>query len=79
SQAELQKGTPQPTASATPGAATPQAGGTAQPATAPGTSQAQAVVPRETAIAASPRVKIDTPRLAGSVSLKGGRIDDIAL
>ena len=26
-----------------------------------------------------PRVKIDTPRLAGSISLKGGRIDDLAL
>jgi YidC/Oxa1 family membrane protein insertase len=78
-QAELQKGTtPQPTASATPGAA-PQAGGAAQPSAAPASNQTQTVVPREAAIAASPRVKIDTPRLAGSVSLKGGRIDDIAL
>ncbi|UGX93023.1 membrane protein insertase YidC [Bradyrhizobium barranii subsp. barranii] len=76
-QAELQKNTPQPTASATPGAA-PQPGGAAQPAT-PAANQAQPVVSRESAIAASPRVKIDTPRIAGSISLKGGRIDDIAL
>ncbi|UWU93198.1 membrane protein insertase YidC [Bradyrhizobium sp. CB1015] len=83
-QAELQKTTPQPTASATPGGApatpgaSPQPGGVAQPAT-PAASQPQSVVPREAAIAASPRVKIDTPRIAGSISLKGGRIDDIAL
>ncbi|MDA9499944.1 membrane protein insertase YidC [Bradyrhizobium sp. CCBAU 11357] len=76
-QTELQKTTPQPTASATPGAA-PQPGGAAQPAT-PAASQPQAVVSREAAIAASPRVKIETPRIAGSISLKGGRIDDIAL
>ena len=76
-QAELQKTTPQPTASATPGA-TP-AGGAAQPSTPGVNQQAQPVVARDTAIAASPRVKIDTPRLTGSVSLKGGRIDDLAL
>ena len=34
---------------------------------------------REAAIEASaPRIKIETPRLQGSISLKGGRIDDIA-
>ncbi|MGW1419281.1 membrane protein insertase YidC [Bradyrhizobium manausense] len=77
-QAELQKANPQPTASATPGA-TPQPGATA-PTTVPGANQqAQAVVTRDAAIAASPRVKIDTPRLAGSIALKGGRIDDLAL
>ncbi|MBR0907805.1 MULTISPECIES: membrane protein insertase YidC [Bradyrhizobium] len=76
-QAELQKSTtPQPSASATPGSA-PQPGA-AQPST-PAANQAQPVVSRDAAIAASPRVKIDTPRLAGSISLKGGRIDDLAL
>ncbi|MEW6150945.1 MAG: membrane protein insertase YidC [Bradyrhizobium sp.] len=76
-QAELQKGSaPQPSASTTPGSA-PQPGA-AQPST-PAVNQAQPVVARETAIAASPRVKIETPRIAGSISLKGGRIDDIAL
>ncbi|WP_230646884.1 membrane protein insertase YidC [Bradyrhizobium sp. Leaf401] len=77
-QAELQKGAPQPTASATPGAS-PQAGGAAQPSTPAANQQAQPVVARDAAIAASPRVKIETPRLAGSISLKGGRIDDLAL
>lgn len=77
-QPELQKTTPQPTASATPGA-TPQAGSTAQPSTPSANQQAQPVQSRDTAIAASPRVKIETPRIAGSISLKGGRIDDVAL
>src|SRR5215210_5745795 len=34
---------------------------------------------REAVIAASPRIRIETPRLNGSISLKGGRIDDLAL
>ncbi len=38
-----------------------------------------ALVSREAAIAATPRVKIDTPRVTGSIALKGARIDDLAL
>jgi YidC/Oxa1 family membrane protein insertase len=34
---------------------------------------------REAVIAASPRIRIETPRLNGSISLKGARIDDLAL
>jgi YidC/Oxa1 family membrane protein insertase len=34
---------------------------------------------REAVIASSPRIPIDTPRLKGSVALKGGRVDDLAL
>ena len=34
---------------------------------------------REDAIAASPRVKIDSPALQGSINLKGARIDDVIL
>src|ERR1700686_3385374 len=76
-QAELLKPTPQ----ATPGSTTPQAG-TAPSATAPANNAPASpalVVSREAAIAASPRVKIDTPRLIGSISLKGARIDDLSL
>ncbi|MGX9390238.1 membrane protein insertase YidC [Nitrobacteraceae bacterium UC4446_H13] len=38
-----------------------------------------AIVSRDAAISGSPRIKIETPRLAGSVSLKGARIDDLSL
>ena len=34
---------------------------------------------RDAAIAASPRVKIDSPALLGSINLKGGQIDDLVL
>src|SRR5689334_209001 len=40
---------------------------------------AQIVRTREQALALSPRVAIDTPSLTGSISLKGGRIDDVSL
>ncbi|GLH81945.1 membrane protein insertase YidC [Bradyrhizobium sp. SSBR45G] len=63
-------------------AATPQPGAAATGSpTVPGgvAPAAGAVLPREAAIAASPRVKIDTPRLTGSIALKGARIDDLAL
>src|SRR3954466_4661058 len=74
-QSEMAKPAPQPT----PGG-TPQTGTAPAPsATAPAANQPAAVVSREAAIAASPRVKIQTPRLSGSISLKGGRVDDLAL
>ncbi|MDB5510823.1 MAG: 60 kDa inner rane insertion protein [Enterovirga sp.] len=44
--------------------------------TAPGTAVVES---REAALARSPRVRIDTPSLAGSIALKGGRIDDVSL
>ncbi|WP_315812539.1 membrane protein insertase YidC [Bradyrhizobium sp. SZCCHNR2028] len=62
--------------------ATPQAGAAATGSpNAPGVAApaAGSVMPRDAAIAASPRVKIDTPRLTGSIALKGARIDDLAL
>jgi len=46
---------------------------------APGQATPAATMTPEAALAASPRVRIDTPRLSGSLSLKGGRIDDLAL
>ncbi|WP_295848747.1 membrane protein insertase YidC, partial [Tardiphaga sp.] len=37
------------------------------------------LVSRDVAIASSPRIRIETSRVVGSLSLKGARIDDIAL
>ena len=81
-QAELaQKQAANPAATpATPAnpAGTPATPGTQAPIPgAPAT--AAPVVSRPTAIAASPRVKIDTPSISGSISLTGARIDDVAL
>ena len=39
---------------------------------------APAFASREAALAARPRVKIESPSLIGSINLKGGRIDDVA-
>jgi YidC/Oxa1 family membrane protein insertase len=36
-------------------------------------------LPREALLAATPRVRVNTPTLQGSISLKGGRIDDLSL
>ena len=46
---------------------------------APGSAPQAQYVPREQALAASPRIVIDTPSFKGSVALKGGRIDDLNL
>jgi YidC/Oxa1 family membrane protein insertase len=64
-----------------PDGATSQPGATPAPsANAPAANQpAAAVVSREAAISATPRLKIDTPRLAGTISLRGARIDDLSL
>ncbi len=64
-----------------PPASPSQAGGASPtvPGTVPGTQAAPVVESRESALARSPRVAIDTPALAGSINLRGGRIDDVAL
>jgi YidC/Oxa1 family membrane protein insertase len=62
---------------AAPGATAPGAPGTAAPATS--SAAAPGVETREQAIAEQPRVRINTPRLHGSVALTGGRIDDLTL
>jgi YidC/Oxa1 family membrane protein insertase len=62
-----------------PGQTTP---GAPQPGTAPqapGQPAAAQTQTRDAAIAASPRVEIATPRIKGSIDLKGGRIDDVSL
>ena len=53
--------------------------GTTPQAPAQPTSVAPQATTRAAALAASPRVRIDTPDLAGSISLKGARIDDLSL
>jgi YidC/Oxa1 family membrane protein insertase len=55
----------------------PSAPGTAPQATQPGAT-AQPMT-RDATLAASPRVRIETPSLSGSIALKGGRIDDLSL
>ncbi len=71
-------GLPDQGAPAAPGSLTPPATG-GETAPAPGAIAATPEQTRADAIAASARVPVDTPRLTGSISLTGGRIDDIAL
>jgi YidC/Oxa1 family membrane protein insertase len=78
-QAQSEMVKPAPQAGST---TTPQTGAAPAPsANAPATNQPASAAPvsRDSAIAAAPRVKIDTPRVTGSISLKGARIDDLAL
>ena len=82
-QAQQQTGPAAPgtTPGTTPPAATTPAA-PAQKADGAPTTPAATTAPaqsRESAIAASPRVKIDTPNVSGSISLTGARIDDVAL
>ena len=67
----------QPLPNAQPGAAPQVAPGTVPQA--PGLPSASPTVTREAALATSPRIRIDTARLNGSLALIGGRIDDLAL
>jgi YidC/Oxa1 family membrane protein insertase len=83
-QAELQKkaaATTQPDGTTTPSSTTPQAGGapSAAPANSPSTATNTQVVDRNTALASTTRIKIETPSVIGSISLKGARIDDLSL
>src|SRR5215470_1071385 len=62
-----------------PGAPPPQAPGTAPPAPGQPSAPPAQTMSRESALAVSPRVRIDTPSLSGSIALKGARIDDLSL
>jgi len=78
-QAQTQPGTTQPNA-AEPGATPGAAPGSATPPPVPGTAAPTvSTASRDAVIAASPRIAIATPTLRGSINLKGGRIDDLAL
>ncbi|MBV8289567.1 MAG: membrane protein insertase YidC, partial [Hyphomicrobiales bacterium] len=58
---------------------TPPAPGTAPQAPSQAGNVPAQTMTRDAALAASPRVHIDTPSLSGSISLKGARIDDLSL
>src|SRR5215831_12679168 len=83
-EAQLKQQSPPQPSSTQPATPSPNA---AQPATpeVPGTPKASApsaqthAASREAVIASSPRIAIETPRLGGSIDLKGGRIDDLTL
>ncbi len=64
--------------SGVPGGAAPGVAAPA-PAAAAGPATATAPLSREAAITKQQRVRIDTPRLHGSIALDGGRIDDLTL
>jgi YidC/Oxa1 family membrane protein insertase len=76
---QAQQAATTPAQSATGGAT---GGTTASTSTAvpPGaTEQPLEIKTRPEALAASPRVPIDAPRVSGSIALKGGRLDDVVL
>ena len=77
-QAELQKSA-HSSAPASPSALPPQPGSAPSAASAASTAAAPAAVGRDSVIGATARVEINTPRLVGSISLKGARIDDLSL
>jgi YidC/Oxa1 family membrane protein insertase len=76
---QMQANTAAPTSAAEPGAAPGSPGATAPTVAPPGSPAAHGRETVSEALAASPRVVIDTPSLGGSIDLKGGRIDDIIL
>jgi YidC/Oxa1 family membrane protein insertase len=81
-QKQAQQGpTPAPAGTPAVPSASPQQGqpSTPAPSTVPGTAAAPTVESRAAALARSPRLRLDTPALSGSISLKGGRIDDVSL
>ncbi len=74
-QTSQQAGAPQAPAGAPPaalGVAAPSPGGTTPATLAPAAT-------RESVLAKTPRVQIETPRLKGSIDLVGARIDDLTL
>jgi len=83
-QGQTQPALPQPNAAGpqpipqAPGAPLPVNPGDTNPGRA-GPAAPGAAMTREAALAQTPRVAIETPRIKGSIALKGGRIDDLLL
>jgi len=61
-----------------PGSDLPAAPGQANPA-APGSAPVAGALTRDQALGNGARIRIDTPRLSGSINLTGARIDDLVL
>ncbi len=76
-QAQLQ----QPSTAPQPGspAALPPPSPNAPPRGTPSSESPAPAETREAALAASPRIQLDSPSLFGSIDLKGARIDDVSL
>ena len=74
-----QANTASPTEAQPTGASTASVPGAPAAATPPGAPTTAAPQTVGAALAASPRVVIDTPSVGGSIDLKGGKIDDIIL
>jgi YidC/Oxa1 family membrane protein insertase len=81
-QAEKRGTTPTP---GLPPALQQQSPGVPQPPAQPGTTPPAVTtaptqpVSRDSVLASTPRVRINTPTVSGSISLKGGRLDDLSL
>jgi YidC/Oxa1 family membrane protein insertase len=73
-----QPAAPQQQTSATPATPVPNQATAPAPGVAAAPAPA-AMVPRAQALGATPRLKIATPRLNGSIDLKGGQFDDLTL
>jgi YidC/Oxa1 family membrane protein insertase len=76
-QQTAQPQSPQSPQSTVPTPAQPASG--AAPTQLPGQAAAAPTLSREAALKQSPRITIETPRINGSIALKGGRLDDVAL
>src|ERR1700734_80948 len=75
-----QPGATQPGQTPSASAAAPQPGSQPQAPNLPNSASAPSqAASRDSVIAATPRIAIDTPRLGGSIDLKGGRVDDLTL